>query len=166
MNTKKALISFIMSIATLVTGIFVTRNIYIKRLRDIQDIVKKNDMIIKAYDKWMQLEENGKTINDILHAHGYQTVGIYGMGYLGKRLYERLVAEGADILCGIDKNAHYMYKNLYVYAIDDDDFPDADVIIVTPIYFYNEIRDTIREYRNVDVCSLYELLDDICDENI
>lgn len=165
MNIKKVLISLIMSTATFITGIFVTRKIYKKKLRDIQGIVKKNDMLIQTYDKWMQLEENGKTINDILHAHGYQTVAIYGMGYLGKRLYERLVAEGADILCGIDKNAHYMYKNLYVHAIDDDDLPDADVIIVTPIYFYNEIRDTIKEYRNVDVCSLYELLDDTCDEN-
>lgn len=165
MNTKKVLISLIMSIATFITGIFVTRNIYIKKLKDIDGIVKKNDMLIKAYDKWMQLEENGKTISDILHTHGYRTVAIYGMGCLGKRLYERLKAEGTDILCGIDKNAHYMYKNLYVYAIDDDDLPEADVIIVTPIYFYDEIRDTIREYRNVDVCSLYKLFDDIYDEN-
>lgn len=165
MNTKKVLIPLIMGTSAFITGISAARKIYVKKLRDIQGTVKKNDMLIQTYDKWMQLEEKGKTIHDILHARGYHTAAIYGMGYLGKRLYERLTAEGADILCGIDKNAHYMYKNLYVYAIDDEDLPDADVIIVTPIYFYKEIRDTIKEYRSADVCSLYDLLDDVCEEN-
>lgn len=158
MNIKKILIALIMSIVTFITGISATRYIYKKKIKAIQEIVKKNDMLIKTYDKWMQLEENGKTISDILHTHGYQTVAIYGMGYLGKRLYERLIAEGTDVLCGIDRNAHYMYKDLYVHAIDDDDLPDANVIIVTPISSYNEIKDIIKEHKSVDVYSLYELL--------
>ena len=44
-------------------------------------------------DKWIQNEQDGKKIGDYLKKNKLENVIIYGMSYIGRRLYKELLKE-------------------------------------------------------------------------
>jgi hypothetical protein len=97
--------------------------------------------------RWMENLYQGKRIVCFLKEHKYQNIAIYGIGYLGKFLFEE-IKDIINIKCIVDKNSKLnSYKGVKVIRpLELAGNGDIDVIIVTPVVFYEEIFE--------DLCSL------------
>lgn len=94
-------------------------------------------------DKWMQIKNRNSGLKSYFCDNKMQTAAIYGMGALGKRLIEQLKQDGIKVSYGIDKKkSEINIDGILVYS-PEDTLPKVDVIIVTPIFFY-EIEEMLQ----------------------
>ena len=110
-----------------------------------------------AFDQWLRIRQEGKTLVEYFEKNDYKTVAIYGMKELGERLYDELENSGIEVRYIIDKNADSIYADVDVITPDDDLEP-VDVIVVTAIYYFDEIEEMLSEKVDYPVVSLEDIL--------
>lgn len=121
---------------------------------------KENLLVLS---EWMALYRCGNSLEKILTREGYSAVAIYGMGILGSHLYQELEDTGIQVNYIIDRKP---IKGVYESRICGIDtvLQGIDVVIVTPIYQFEEIKEKIQEINHLPVLSLRTLLDKGCAE--
>lgn len=107
---------------------------------------------------WMKALEEGKSAASFFQSRGYSEIAIYGMGILGEHLKTQLERSGCTISYTIDKSVIYCETGLYDLKTNTDRLQTADVIVVTPIIEYVEIRRELKKYANIDIVSLEEVI--------
>lgn len=75
-----------------------------KQMKEAQQLVLKNDKIIQLLDEFLEIKQAGKSLDLYFKENNYKKVAIYGLGYLGKRLYDELKVSGIGIEYIVDKN--------------------------------------------------------------
>ena len=110
-----------------------------------------------AFDQWLRIRQEGKTLVDFFEKNDYKTVAIYGMKELGERLYDELENSGITVKYIIDKNADTIYADVDVLTPDDELEP-VDVVVVTAIYYFDEIEEMLSERVDYPVVSLEDIL--------
>jgi len=99
--------------------------------------------------QWIYNLQHGYHIGSYLKLKDIQSVSIYGMGNLAEALINELSDTDIEVVCGIDQNAeNYSGLGMKFPVITPDklnveEMPDA--IIVTPIFAYEDIVDTLRK---------------------
>lgn len=151
----------IISVVSLGVGIIVGAIAAIKNGNEKQEKAKKmSDKHLDLYllmDQWVAVKQEGKNLSEYFERKGYKSIAIYGMSYVGKRLVEELKGSGIEIKYGIDKNANNIASDLDIYSIEDD-LMNVDVIVVTPITFFDEIEEKLSVKYNGPIISLDEIV--------
>lgn len=107
---------------------------------------------------WVENLQNGKSIAHYLKERTFHRVVIYGMDQVGLRLYKELITAGIEVKYGIDKNPRIHINDMEVYQTLNS-LDGVDVIIVTPTYFFEEIRKTLsKDAKNIPIISLAEIV--------
>lgn len=97
-------------------------------------------------DNWLIAKQKGISLTEYFNDYGYSTVAIYGMGELGNRLYSELKDTNIDVAYAIDKNASKTYSELNVINFEPGmKLENVDVMVVTPTFAYDEVREKIGE---------------------
>lgn len=122
-----------------------------------QQLANKHLAIMKLYDRWMQTKQEGKSIIDYFHEHDIKSIAIYGMSFVGQRLYEELKNSDISVPYCIDKNATSIYTDIDIVS-PEEELEDVDAIIVTAIYFYNEIEEQLETKTDIEIMSLEDIL--------
>ena len=94
--------------------------------------------------QWLRLRQNGYSLAGYLLEQGISKVAIYGIAELGQRLYDELVESGIKVEYIIDNNPNVIFYDYKIVSMKDDFLP-VDAIIVTPILFYDEIKNEIKK---------------------
>ena len=128
-----------------------------KEIKEMADGHLKVHALYMAFDQWLRIRQEGKTLVEYFEKNNYKTVAIYGMKELGERLYDELENSGIDVRYIIDKNAESIYADVDVITPDDDLEP-VDVIVVTAIYYFDEIEEMLSEKVDYPVVSLEDIL--------
>lgn len=127
---------------------------------------KKNESDLERYvgnynlvGEWLSMIERGSSLEKNLKKMGVNSVGIYGMGMLGAHCYSQLKSSDIDVKCVIDK------KNILgVYSVKkckgDEKIEDVDAIIITPLFYYNEIKEELTKNNNIRVISLQDVINE------
>lgn len=93
--------------------------------------------------------------NDINH------VAIYGLGCIGQRVYEEVKRCGIAVDFAIDKDADCI-ESEEVRIVKPEELRkcenDTELIIVTPMDYYYEIKESIEEMTEIDVISIGEII--------
>ncbi len=147
-------------VAGIVAG---TGTIYYKKdqkIRKGEELNKKNDAILKLFSKWMSSERQGKFVSDVLKKNGYKKIAIYGMHYLGERLYESLKDSEIEVAYVIDRNADNIFAEVDVYKPDEELY-DVDAVIVTAFYFFDEIEESLAEQLVCPIVSLEDIINEM-----
>ena len=114
----------------------------------LQEKADKFEYYVNIFHRWMELRENGISICDYLRKYNLNTVAIYGLGMFGKHLYWELTNKGMDVSYIIDRQGSSLDPNLTIY-LPEDDFPECDVIIVTPFWIYDQIKKVLGDGKNI-----------------
>lgn len=61
---------------------------------------------------------------------------------------------------GIDRNARGIFSSIPVY-LPDESLPYVDMILVTAVYYFDEIKDNIELRTGIKVYSLIDLVKDM-----
>lgn len=135
----------------------------VKRVKDIEkkrQLSDKHLRLFKTMNQWLHIRQEGKSLEDYFRRNGYKKVIIYGMHYAGERLVEELKDTDITIVCGIDKNAQSIFEGIAVIT-KEDEIPDADVIVVTAISYYDEIEEELKHKIDFPIVSLEDILYEI-----
>lgn len=128
-----------------------------KKIKELMDGHAKVHELYMAFDQWLRIRQEGKTLVDFFERNHYKTVAIYGMKELGERLYDELEGTGVTVKYIIDRNADTIYADVDVVTPDDELEP-VDVIVVTAIYYFDEIESMLSEKVDYPVVSLEDIL--------
>lgn len=126
-------------------------------------LVKRKEMSDKHFElfqlmnQWLINKQQGKELATYFKSYDYKKVAIYGMSYAGERLYDDLKNTGIEVVYAVDKRADKVYTDLEVYTLEEE-LPQADVIVVTAITYYDEIEEALREVTDIPVVSLEDII--------
>ena len=108
-------------------------------------------------DRWIQNMQNGKNIGIHLKECGMGTIIIYGMIYIGKCLYKELIEAGIEIKYLVDQKKYIVFNDINVKQIEDQ-MDSADAVIVTSIYYFDEIEQELKAKFTCPIISLADLI--------
>lgn len=131
-----------------------------KKIRAMGEGGAKVHELYMAFDQWLQIRQEGKTLVEYFTKNGYKTVAVYGMKELGERMCDELKGSDVTVSYAIDKNADSIYADVDVVTPDDELAP-VDVIVVTAITYFDEIEEMLCEKVDCPIVSLEDILYEI-----
>lgn len=109
--------------------------------------------------KWLHIETRITELGEYLKEKNINNIAIYGFGVLGKALYDCLRNSGCNIKYIIDKNKTADIDIPTYHEISSLDV--VDIIIVTTVSGYEEIKNEIVENSKLDCISISSLVEEI-----
>lgn len=140
-----------------VAGGAVVRHASGKKMDVMQEGGAKLHRLYMCFDQWLRLRQEGKNLAEYFKREGYHTVAIYGMKELGEHLYDELEGTGIIVQYIIDKNADQIYADVEVKT-PDEKLDQVDAIVVTAVYYFDEIEEMLSEKVDCPVLSLEDIL--------
>lgn len=134
-----------------------------KSKREIQkreDMSEKHLALMLLLNQWLITKQEGKSIVDYFHREEIKEIAIYGMSYVGERLYDELKDSDINISYCIDRNADNVCVEADVIS-PEDDLPPVDAIIVTAITYFEEIEEKLSLKTRARILSLEDILYEI-----
>lgn len=161
-------------------AVYDSKNQYSEYLEDIRQIEKLYEVQgeeILAYkrkigqyrsywslmDKWLSLKESGRSLAGILEKKNIHKVAVYGVGMLGKHLIKDLLDSNIEIVCAMDRkmiDKKYKFPVFQVVEEIMDEIPDADIIIITPVYEFSKIKKMFEKKNRENIISLESLFEE------
>lgn len=149
----------ISAISGLLAGAGLMTSLSASRIDRIKSSSDKYWSLYLLMNQWVRIRQDGKNLKSYFQANGYQTIAIYGMNYIGETLYRELRESGIFVKYAIDKNAEAICSEVDV--ILPEYIPGGvDVIVVTPITYFDEIEDELASKVSCPVISMEEILDE------
>lgn len=128
---------------------------FIKKYAELNNNTYKFQLYLSVACKWIRINQQKGSIEHWFYKNHYKDVIIYGMGELGGMLIHELEKTDINIICGIDKSSLEMPM---VKTIRPNDvIPSADVIIVTPIAYYEEIKKLLQNKTDCRIISIEQI---------
>lgn len=138
-------------------GIAVSRKLFKGDSAGLEKKVDKFKMYYELLNTWLKIKQNGKSLETFFEDNHYKKIGIYGMGELGNRLCEELSNSNIEIVYTADKAPMTTFSEMDVIEINEMT-DNVDVVVVTPIFDFDNIKHKIEEYINVPVISLEDII--------
>lgn len=123
-------------------------------------LAAKHLSLFLLMNQWMKTKQEGKSILSYFTKNGYRTIAIYGMSYVGETLLEELKGAEIEIAYAIDKGAAGISKDIDIVS-PEECLGDVDVIVVTAITYFDEIKDNLKERVKCPIVSLEDILYEI-----
>ena len=119
---------------------------------------------------WLDLKQNNISIADYFTNH--KNIGVYGSGILFERLYQELKNSGINIKYFIDKNNPEDFNRVTgligeeeglakikpILSIELKTIQDIDLIVVTNVIDFIEIKSEIEKITSIPVVSIEEII--------
>lgn len=117
----------------------------------------KHLSLMLLFNQWMIVKQSGREIKEYFHKNDYKKIVVYGMSYVGERLLDDLAGSDIEVTVAIDKNAKGIFADVPVIT-PDENIPECDCIVVTAIYFFDEIEKVLSEKVSCPIVSLEDIL--------
>lgn len=128
-----------------------------KKEAQLQQYADKHLALYMLMNQWVKVKQENKDIPAYLIKQGYKKVAIYGMNYVGETLYDELKGSEVETAYAIDKNADEIFAPVEVFS-PDDSLPEVDAVIVTPIFFFDEIEELLTAKTEAAIVSMEDIL--------
>lgn len=157
---KKGFSFSISIIIGMVIGVSIIGKAIFNRNEKRQEISNKHLSLFLMMNQWVKIKQKGKNLSEYFEKLGYKNIAIYGMSYVGETLLDELKHSDVHVLYGIDKNAESIYTNIDIVSINDE-LKSVDVVVVTAITFFEEIKEELSSKINCPIISLEDILYEI-----
>lgn len=154
---KKAVSTLLSMAAGAAAGSIAAKQASGKKIKKINESGAKVHELYMAFDQWLQIRQEGKTLVEYFTRNGFKTVAVYGMKELGERLCDELKGSDVTVKYAIDKNADAIYTDVDV-VMPDEELAPVDVIVVTAITYFDEIEEMLCEKVDCPIVSLEDIL--------
>lgn len=126
---------------------------------EMQKNLQKSVLFYWALTRWMDLKIGGGNIAEVLKRLEYRRIAVYGYAELGQLLCKELMDTNIDVSYVMDKKVKDTKEmNLPIY-FPQSDLPDVDAVVVTAIYYFDEVQKELLQMGYKKVVSLRELLE-------
>jgi hypothetical protein len=138
-----------------------------EELEDLRKIVENGQeanryfKMVKVYDYWMYLNIRNKRVDHYLRNCNYKKIAIYGMNYLGNRLYDDLYGSSVEVVFGIDIGAEGIEYDIPIYKMESLELAEklicVDAVVVTAIASYQNILSDLKKICDKPVMSIEDV---------
>ncbi|HBI61544.1 MAG TPA: hypothetical protein DDY31_10095 [Lachnospiraceae bacterium] len=154
---NKGAVSVFSIFAGLTIGASAARKFEIKKINGIQSMSDKHLALFLMMNQWVKVKQNGKNLACYFEKKGYKRIAVYGISYAGVTLIDELRGTGIQVAYGIDKNADSIYSDVDIVTLNDK-LDDVDVIVVSAVTFFDEIKKSLENRINCPIVSLEDIL--------
>lgn len=111
-----------------------------------------------------KMEQSGTKLAERLCDEGYSRIAVYGMKDLGWMVCDELLQSGVEVAYAIDREADSLSYNSFTNIPDvylklpEEDLEPVDLVIVTALNSYQEIKAMLRERYPYMIMSIEELI--------
>lgn len=154
---KKGIISVLSTLIGGVIGACIVGKISCDKVAEKQEMSDKHFALFLLMNQWVKVQQEGKSIADYFDRQGYKEIAVYGMSYAGETLIRELKNTNIHVAYGIDKNAESIYADVDVISMNEE-FKDVDVVVVTAITFFDEIKEELAGKVECPIVSLEDIL--------
>ncbi len=108
-------------------------------------------------NEWMFKLEDGKAVASYFIKNNFKKIAVYGYGHIAKHLLFQLQGHDVKIEYIIEQ---FKSQNSVPYPTKtvSDDLEQVDVVVVTPIVEYSEIKKSVKERINCPIVSIKEVV--------
>lgn len=112
---------------------------------------------------WYDVREQGIDISGYFDSNGFRNIAVYGVGEIGRRVISDFQNCGIHIACCIDRMQLESYNGIPCILPNQVPEEQLDVIVVTPVDFYNEIEKSLMDSgASCLVISVDEIYAELC----
>ena len=154
---KKLTLSLLSVLGGAATSAVAVRKVTGKATEVQRNMSEKHLALFLMMNQWVAVKQEGKNLADYFEEQGYKSIAIYGMSYAGERLLEELKCSDIQVQYGIDKNADNIYMDVNIVTMEDELKP-VDAIVVTPIFFFDDIEEELSQKIDCPIISLEDVL--------
>lgn len=158
---KKGIISIISTLigaaAGGAAGALATSKVMGEAVAKEQKMSNKHLALFLMMNQWVLVKQEGKNLASYFEKNNYRKIAVYGMSYAGERLLNELKGSGIEVAYGIDQNADGIYSEIEIVTKEDTLEP-VDAIVVTPVFFFQEIEKDLAEKVDCPILSLEDIL--------
>lgn len=154
---KKIMERTVIFLTGIIFGVWYAEKVLEKPLWKAQGESIKFQALFQMMGVWMARKQRGKRIEEYFGKNGYKKVAIYGMSLAGQVLFSELIETDIQVLYAVDKNNEGVLSEIEVYS-PEERLPEADVMVVSAITYYEEIIETLREKVNCPIISLEDII--------
>lgn len=140
-----------------ILGILWLGKILKKEILSINKKLVEQTLFRQLLLEWIRLKNNKESIAHYFHKNHYSNIAIYGMGDLGERFYEEIVQTDIHVDHIVDRNANNIIADVPTFT-PDGDLPEVDVVVVTAIQFFDEIKKDMSEKYHCPIVSLEDVV--------
>lgn len=123
-------------------------------------VIKKNEMIIQSLVRFVYVKQLGLHLEEYFLKKNYKNIAVYGIKNIGERLLEELRYSQIHIKYAIDRNAEQICSDVDV-VLPNSQLQEVDAIVVTAIFFFEEIKEDLSKRIKCPIISFDEVLDDV-----
>lgn len=156
---KKRIVSAILFLIGIVVGAgIVTYQRFRQHEKDCA-VILKNDSIIKMFNQWLTIKQEGKAISDYFEENNYKKIAIYGMGYAGSRLLDDLKGTDIEVVYAVDRKVGSISAKTELISKEEIlKQPEVDAIVVTAITFFTDIEEELCDVVDCPIISLEDII--------
>ena len=122
----------------------------------IQDELDKFKEYYFLLIQWGHDYQVSARLSNFLYRNNYKVIAIYGASDIGELLYCQMKKEGIEVQYYIDRRSDVLTSEIAIYSLEDE-LPDVDVVVITAIHYYDEIRKALEE-KNIKSVSLRDVV--------
>lgn len=154
---KKGLIGALSAMAGAAAGIGAAGRLMGKTAEEKQLMSDKHLALFLMMNEWVKVKQEGKNLASYFEKNGYKKIAVYGMSYAGETLVNELKGSSIEVKYGIDKNAGRLYAEMDIVT-PDEPLEDVDAVVVTPVFFFEEIEEALSAKLDCPIISLEDIL--------
>lgn len=138
-------------------GVFFTRKNAEVKYKELKERLAKFEDYFAITNKWLKNRNQHISVADYFKNNHYERIAIYGMGEIGKRLYEELKEDGVEVTAVFDRSAQRLDPSLNVYSLDGP-VPEVDVVVITPTFDYDAIEEQLKKVVSCRIISISDVI--------
>ncbi len=137
-------------------GAVAVSNVLLSILEEYKKSAEKSHRLFQLISQWLRLKQEGKSINNYFEKNNYRNIAIYGKGAIGESVEKELVNSNINIKYFIDQKADKKMDRFMVSP--SSELEKVDVIVVTPILSYGEIKQQLVKKVDFPIVSIEDIL--------
>lgn len=134
---------------------------YAIKLMNFRQWADKYLNLVRLYDIWLMTKQKGMRIETYLSDRNIRTIAIYGMSYLGIRLFYELKNSSVHVQYGIDREPGMGVPGLIIYRPNNLPVKKVDAVIVTAMLSFDSIKKDMEKLGFEKVIAFDEILYDL-----
>ena len=111
--------------------------------------------------RWMDANLRGCHLSDVLRERNCHCIAAYGYAELGQLLCRELSKDGFRVSYVMDKRVDDTKEDEFPVFQPQKGLPRVDAVVVTAVYYFDEIKDELMQMGFDNVISLRTLVEDM-----
>ena len=156
---KKRILSIMLFLTGIIAGAEIVTCQRVRQHKKDYAVIMKNDSIIKMFNQWLIIKQEGKSVDAYFKENNYKKIAIYGMGYAGRRLLDDLKGTGIEVVYTVDRKMSNVSAETELISKEEIPWkPQVDIIVVTAITFFSDIEEELCDMVDCPIISMEDII--------